>query len=34
MSRQITIQPSGHSFHVDDGESVLEAALREGFILP
>lgn len=34
MSRQITIQPSGHIFHAHDGESVLEAALREGFMLP
>ncbi len=34
MSRQITIQPSGHIFHALDGESVLEAALREGFMLP
>ncbi len=34
MSRQITIQPSGHVFHADEGETILEAALREGFMLP
>jgi CDP-4-dehydro-6-deoxyglucose reductase, E3 len=34
MSRQITIQPSGHVFRAEDGETVLEAALREGFMLP
>ncbi|MBX3662872.1 MAG: CDP-6-deoxy-delta-3,4-glucoseen reductase [Burkholderiales bacterium] len=34
MHRQITIRPSGHVFHANDGETVLEAALREGFMLP
>lgn len=34
MSRQITIQPSGHVFRAEDGETVLEAALREGYMLP
>lgn len=34
MSSQITIQPSAHIFHAHDGETVLEAALREGFMLP
>lgn len=34
MSYQITIQPSGHKFTVEAGETVLEAALREGFALP
>lgn len=34
MSRQIAIQPSGHVFHADEGETILEAALREGFMLP
>jgi CDP-4-dehydro-6-deoxyglucose reductase, E3 len=33
MSRTVTIQPSGHQFHVEDDETVLEAALREGFSL-
>jgi CDP-4-dehydro-6-deoxyglucose reductase, E3 len=34
MSHQVTIQPSGHQFTVQDGESILEAALREDFALP
>jgi CDP-4-dehydro-6-deoxyglucose reductase len=34
MPAQITLRPSGHVFHVQDGETVLEAALREGFRLP
>ena len=34
MTRQITIRPSGHAFIAQDGETVLEAALREGFMLP
>ena len=34
MNRQITIRPSGHIFHAQDGETVLEAALREGYMLP
>ncbi len=34
MSRQITIRPSGHAFQTQDGETVLEAALREGYMLP
>ena len=34
MSRQITIRPSGHVFQAQEGETVLEAALREGFMLP
>ena len=32
--RTITLQPSGHQFQVEDGEIVLEAALRQGFVLP
>ena len=31
---KVTLQPSGHSFDVAEGESVLEAALRHGYILP
>jgi len=31
---KITLQPSGHSFELESGETVLEAALREGFVLP
>lgn len=34
MSRQITLQPSGHVFHAQNGETILEAALREGYLLP
>jgi len=34
MSHQVTIQPSGHQFTVQDDETILEAALREGFALP
>ena len=30
----ITLQPSGHQFQVEDGEAVLAAALRQGFVLP
>lgn len=30
----VTLQPSGLSFNVEDGEAVLAAALRQGFILP
>jgi CDP-4-dehydro-6-deoxyglucose reductase, E3 len=31
MSYQVTIRPSGHSFQVQADETVLVAALREGF---
>jgi CDP-4-dehydro-6-deoxyglucose reductase len=34
MPYQVTIQPSGHQFTVNEDETVLEAALREGFALP
>jgi len=34
MNRHITIRPSGHAFQAQDGETVLEAALREGYMLP
>ncbi len=30
----VTLQPSGHQFDVDNGEAVLAAALRQGFVLP
>jgi CDP-4-dehydro-6-deoxyglucose reductase len=33
MSHQVTIQPSGHLFTVNNDETILEAALREGFAL-
>ena len=31
---KVTIQPSGQEFQVEDGEAVLAAALRQGFVLP
>jgi len=31
---RVTIQPSGHQFQVEEGEAVLAAALRQGFVLP
>ncbi|MEJ2060897.1 MAG: CDP-6-deoxy-delta-3,4-glucoseen reductase [Gammaproteobacteria bacterium] len=34
MSFTITIQPSGHQFDCEDDETVLDAALRQGFSLP
>lgn len=33
MSYQIIIQPSGHKLIAESGETILEAALREGFTL-
>jgi CDP-4-dehydro-6-deoxyglucose reductase len=30
----VTIQPSGHQFQVEEGEAVLAAALRQGYVLP
>ncbi|MBI3937343.1 MAG: CDP-6-deoxy-delta-3,4-glucoseen reductase [Betaproteobacteria bacterium] len=33
MPFQVTIKPSNHVFAVRDGETVLEAALREGFVI-
>jgi len=34
MSCKVRVQPSGHEFTVKGGESVLDAALRQGVILP
>lgn len=34
MSFEITIQPSGHTFTPEADETILEAALRQGFTLP
>ena len=34
MSHQVTIKPSNHVFTCNEGETVLAAALREGFTLP
>jgi CDP-4-dehydro-6-deoxyglucose reductase, E3 len=33
MSHRITIKPSNHTFDTQDDETVLEAALREGFVI-
>ena len=33
MQHQVTIRASGHTFTVNDGETVLDAALREGVII-
>jgi CDP-4-dehydro-6-deoxyglucose reductase len=33
MPHRVTIQPSGNAFPVNDGETVLAAALREGIII-
>ena len=33
MPHQVTIRPSDHAFVVNDGETVLDAALREGFVI-
>ena len=34
MSFQVRIEPSGHTFTTGEDETVLAAALREGFVLP
>ena len=34
MPYQVTIQPSGHQFNVNTGETLLQAALHAGFGLP
>lgn len=34
MTFQVTIRSSGHTFTVDENESILDAALRQGIILP
>lgn len=34
MTHAVTIKPSNHVFHVNQGETLLDAALREGFALP
>ncbi len=33
MSHEITIKPSNHAFTVKGGETILEGALREGFVI-
>jgi CDP-4-dehydro-6-deoxyglucose reductase len=32
--RKVKVQPSGHEFDVEEGESVLSAALRQNLVLP
>ena len=34
MSFSVKVEPSGHSFSVDEGETVLDAGLRHGLALP
>ncbi len=34
MPCRVTIQPSGHEFTVESGETLLDAALRQGFAFP
>ena len=34
MPFKVTIKPSGHTFTADDKETVLNGALREGYVLP
>jgi CDP-4-dehydro-6-deoxyglucose reductase len=34
MTHQVTVQPSGHVYVVPDGETILIAALNEGYHLP
>ncbi len=34
MTHHVTIQPTGHTIAVHDHETVLEAALREGHVVP
>ena len=33
MSHRITIKPSNHSFSANEDETILESALREGFVI-
>jgi CDP-4-dehydro-6-deoxyglucose reductase len=34
MAYQVTIRPSNHRFSVEPGETILDAALKHGFVLP
>src|SRR5207253_2840412 len=34
MTHRVTLQPSGHSYEVDEGKSVLQAGLDAGYMLP
>src|SRR5712692_11185307 len=33
-TRKVSVQPSGQQFEVEEGESILSAALRQDIILP
>jgi CDP-4-dehydro-6-deoxyglucose reductase len=34
MSYKVTLQPSAHAFEVPEGQSVLQAGLDAGFMMP
>lgn len=34
MPHKVTVHPSGHQFDVDDGETILDAAMRQNIDLP
>ena len=34
MSFSVRVQPSGHTFRVEEGESLLDSALRQGYTFP
>ena len=34
MTYQVTIQPSGHQFTIEEGESILDGALKHGILFP
>lgn len=34
MPYQVTLKPSGHQFSIESDETILDAALREGYALP
>lgn len=34
MAFKVTVQPSGHTFEVNEGETLLDAGLRQGLSLP
>lgn len=34
MSNKVTVHPSGHQFDVDEGEAILDAAMRQNIDLP
>lgn len=34
MGSQVNVQPSGHAFSIEEQETILEAALRQGVNLP